>query len=587
MNRNIVFAELLVDELVRAGLTHVCISPGSRNTPLVLAFAQHPSLKVTSHLDERSAAFFALGIGMATGMPAAVLCTSGSALANYFPAVVEAHQSRVPMLILSADRPHELRNSGANQTVDQVKLYGDFAVWSVDMPLPEAQPSALFVRQLRTLAGRVIAVARGMAEGMRAGVVHLNVPFRPPLEATRVATDALEAPADAKPRAGAYTRTVVADTPIADAGQVEALVALIEANPRGVLVCGPDTRATRERDVFGPALQRLAARAGYPIFADGLSGLRLPGSISAADTLLNAASGVAPAFPAPDLVLRIGSVPTSKWLNQFLDQAAPETVIHLSSDGVWADDSHRVSHHFVTAHRAALLNAVAEMLQPRNMWTHTFADAQSAAVAALIEDDWFDAVAVHDVWRALPPEASLFVGNSLAVRHLDQFADPRPRPPSVFGNRGASGIDGNISTALGIGHARPDAPLTLIVGDVTLYHDMNGLLAIKRCNVPVTLVVLNNGGGGIFERLPVKQATDAEIFEQHFLTPHQLDMGHVAALYGLRHMVADTRLAFNVAYSNSLRSRESVLIEVRTQAEQDLRLRGAVMRRAMAQVSQV
>ena len=204
MNRNTLYAQILVDELVRAGLRQVCLSPGSRNTPLVLAFAQHPQIKVTSHLDERSAAFFALGMAIGLNAPVALLCTSGSAAANYFPAIVEAHQSRVPLIVLTADRPPELRHSGANQTIDQIKMYGGYALWSVDAALPEAAPTALSIRNLRTLAARAFAVANG--EQHRKGVVHVNLPFRPPLEPLAVTSDVTTVPTGALAREGVYVQ---------------------------------------------------------------------------------------------------------------------------------------------------------------------------------------------------------------------------------------------------------------------------------------------------------------------------------------------------------------------------------------------
>ncbi len=567
MNRNIRDAEILFEALAHAGLKHVCLSPGSRNTPLVFAAARQAGLIVTSHLDERSAAFFALGIGIATGVPAAVVCTSGSAAANYFPAIVEAHQARVPLLVLTADRPHELRHSGANQTMPQPSMYGQYALWSVDLPLPDAQPSALVTRNLRGTAARAVAIARGTG-AQRAGVVHINMPFRPPLEPTPVASDAVAA-------SGPFVSVPPSTMLLPDSTLIDQLAARINAVERGLIVCGPDS----PRGDFAAAVSALAARTGYPLLADGTSGLRfgVPGVIGAYDSFLNGAHGL----PAPDLVLRFGNVPTSKWLNQYLDQSAPPDVIHISGDGVWADDSHRVSQ-FVHADPAATARALLPQIHVHGgAWVQAFAAREAAtwrAVdAGLADGAWFDAVAVHDALSLAPDNAIAYAGNSLPVRHLDQFGRPGGKPLFAHANRGVSGIDGNVSTALGMGHALPHRRLLLIIGDITLYHDMNGLLAVQRCHVPVTIVLLNNNGGGIFQRLPVSMF-DPE-FTEHFVTRHSLDYAHVAALYGLNHTVAADRAAFQAAVRASFEANargESALIEVRTDAVVDLAARATL-----------
>jgi 2-succinyl-5-enolpyruvyl-6-hydroxy-3-cyclohexene-1-carboxylate synthase len=570
MNRNVRDASMLFDELARAGLRHVCLSPGSRNTPLVFAAARHAGLTVTSHLDERSAAFFALGIGVATGMPAALVCTSGSAAANYFPAIVEAHQARAPLIVITADRPHELRHSGANQTMKQPDLFGGYALWSVDLALPEAQPSPLVLRNLRATANRAVAVARG-SNGSRSGVVHINAPFRPPLEPTPVATDATDTAAAARDTLPHVTIAPDARL-VPEPATLHRIAALIDAHPRGLIVCGPDCA----RGGFAAAVVVLAERAGYPLLADGTSGVRfgVPGVIGGYDTFLNGAHGL----PAPELVLRFGNVPTSKWLNQYLDLSAPAHVVQIAHDGVWADDTHRLSD-FVHADPETVAQALSHAIggAPRDpAWLAGWRAKENATWAALDRGlgsgAWFDAIAVHDALALAPDDAAIYAGNSLPVRHLDQFGRPGAKRLFAHANRGVSGIDGNVSTALGIGHARRDKRLILLIGDITLYHDMNGLLAIRRCDVPVTIVLLNNNGGGIFQRLPVNQF-DPE-FTEHFVTPHDLDYAHVAALYGLRHVRPRTRAEFHAALNSSFAdASRSFLIEVQTDAKVDLAAR--------------
>ncbi|ABU60244.1 2-succinyl-5-enolpyruvyl-6-hydroxy-3-cyclohexene-1-carboxylic-acid synthase [Roseiflexus castenholzii] len=575
-NRNILYATTLVDELARAGLRHVCLAPGSRNTPLVLAFARHPAIRVFSHLDERSAAFFALGLALATDTPAAVVCTSGSAAANFFPAIVEAHQAGVPLLALTADRPHELRDSGANQTIDQVKMFGSFARWSVDVALPEAMPPPVALRNLRTLAARAMAIAGGEPRG----VVHLNLPFRPPLEPTPMPGDLTEPPAAAQPRddGAPYTCFLRSAPPAPPEAVIEPIAAVLEQHERGLIVCGPRCPG----GAFGALVSELSQRTGYPALVDGVSGVRFgyPGVIGGYETFLFGEH----AFPPPEVVLRFGAVLTSKWLNQYLDTAASPVVIHVRASGVWADDSHRVSH-FVVADEAAFIRALIPRLTERqSAWRQRFVEAEArvwAAVEAGIADEpYFDGGAVYDVIDLLPEGASLFVGNSLPVRHLDQFGKPGVRHICAFANRGASGIDGNISTALGIGAGRPDAPLAAIVGDITFYHDMNGLLAVRRCGVPATIVLLNNDGGGIFHRLPINRFEPE--FTDYFVTPHGLDFAHAAKMYGLEYVPVKDRTAFRSAFRASIDARAATLIELRTDARTDLVRRNALIQAARA-----
>ncbi len=573
-NRNVLYATTLVDELARAGLRHVCLAPGSRNTPLVLAFARHPAIRVSSHLDERSAAFFALGLALATDTPTAVVCTSGSAAANFFPAIVEAHQAEVPLLALTADRPHELRDSGANQTIDQVKMFGSFARWSVDVSLPEATPPPVVVRYLRTLAARAMAIAGGEPRG----VVHLNLPFRPPLEPTPVAGDMTEPPTAAQPRddGAPYTRIVKAAPSTPPEAIIEQIASIFERHERGLIVCGPRCPG----GAFGEMVSELSRRTGYPALVDGVSGVRFgyPGVIGGYEAFLSGEHG----FPPPEVVLRFGAVPTSKWLNQYLDAAAPPVVIHVRASGVWADDSHRVSH-FVAADEIAFIHALLPRLTERqSAWMQRFVEAETRVWAAVESgvagEPYFDGGAVYDVIDLLPDGASLFVGNSLPVRHLDQFGKPGVRRIHAFANRGASGIDGNISTALGIGAGRPDAPLTAIVGDITFYHDMNGLLAVRRCGVPATIVLLNNDGGGIFHRLPINRF-DPE-FTDYFVTPHGLDFAPAAKMYGLEYVQVRDREAFRSTFRASIDTRAATLIELRTDARIDLARRNALIQAA-------
>ncbi len=571
-NRNTLWAAVFVDEMARAGLRAVCFAPGSRHTPLVLAFARHEAITVYPHLDERSAAFFALGLALADGEPVALVSTSGTAGANFFPAIIEAHQSRVPLIVLTADRPHELRHSGANQTIDQVKLYGDYALWAVDAALPEADPPPAALRNLRTLAARAMAVAGGP----RRGVVHINFPFRKPLEPTPVPGDVTTVPAEARARedGAPYTR-FSAGSLRPDRQAVDRLAGQIMAHERGLIVCGPRCPG----EPFPELARTLARVVGYPLLADPLSGVRFGGedTLGGYDSFLGRTEGPA---DRPEVVIRFGNVPTSKALNAYLDRAALSHYVHVSGDGVWADDSHRISD-FVHADEKLLCRELLARECPERSsdWRGRFQALEAATWQAmdsvLADKPYFDGAVLADVVELIPPESTLFVGNSLPVRHLDQFGRPGGKRIHAFANRGASGIDGNTSAALGAGAAHPERPLVLVTGDITFYHDMNGLLAVQRCDIPITIVLLNNDGGGIFYRLPIRDH-DPE-FTDYFVAPHGLDFSHAARLYGLDYVRADDRESFRQAFRERVGGRTSCIIEVHTDARQDAQRREAAL----------
>ena len=524
MNPNAYFSDIFVDELARSGLRHVCIAPGSRNTPMTLAFAAHPNIKVHSLLDERCAAFFALGLAMATRQPVAVLCTSGSAAANFFPAIVEASMSQVPLIVLTADRPPELRHSGANQTMDQVKLFGCYPLWAVDMAVPEANASELAIRNLQAMAARAVAVADGLVKG----VVHINLPFRKPLEPTlqEAAQHAFES--DASPIKIARGRMMPTQA------DVTALALLIAQHERGIIVCGP--RCADEP--FPQAVLALSRLSGYPVLADPLSGLRfgydevigsyeatlnlaglsLPASSLVASVKTREVADVVDDADVVDIVIRFGAVPTSAVLCGWLSQCGAAHRIHITEHGVWADDDHRINWQLqadptatcqaISRDLAAFRGSQAE--QPaRSAWRESWRTLEHKSRTSLqqgLTNTWFDGTAVHELLEAIPQNARLFVGNSLAIRHVDEFGYTRNKPIQLFGSRGVSGIDGNVSTALGIAAADLSRPVVGLVGDVTLYHDMNGLLAMQRLGLHnATLVVINNNGGAIFHRIFIKK----------------------------------------------------------------------------------
>jgi 2-succinyl-5-enolpyruvyl-6-hydroxy-3-cyclohexene-1-carboxylate synthase len=599
MNPNLELALNFVEALAHTGVKEVVIAPGSRSTPLTLAFAQSSQIRMYMHLDERSAAFFALGLALANDRPVAVLCTSGSAAANFMPAVVEARMSAIPLLLLTADRPHELRGSGANQTIDQIKLYGDQVLLSVDMPILDKTPGGLgepagadgdredelVLRHVRSMAGRAVAVANGLPKGP----VHLNFPFRKPLEPQEGET--LSSLQDRLTSAGKGFARIERGRLEISAPQLANLAQRLSTHRRGLIVCGPRCPGGN----FPKLLSQLAKRVGYPILADPLSGLRFGSHLEGGlvvggyDTFL--ASGITDE-PNPEIVVRFGGVPTSAVLNQYLARIRPDVRIHIREDGVWADDDHRTDW-FLQVGETRLCEKLLESTTERrdrswlDGWMRIEQRTWKGVHAALIHSPGFDGAVVAQIAQKMPDGVRLFVGNSLPVRHLDRFGQPLHRNIAVYGNRGASGIDGNISTALGIAASDPERPLLAVVGDITFYHDMNGLLAIQKHQLNnITIVILNNNGGGIFHSLPVARFEPP--FQEAFLTPHGLKFEAAARLYGLNYRSIDLRTHLRTQSEKWTEQLEDCLqapnpgvIEIFSNSLDDLRYRKTVSEEAL------
>jgi len=591
-NRATLWGRTLVDELAKSGVTAAVVSPGSRSTPLTVALAEHDDIETYSVLDERSAAFFALGRGRRTGEPTALVCTSGTAAANYHPAVIEASQSRVPLLVLTADRPAELTDSGANQTVDQEKLYGDAVRWYET--LPEPAPQARRLRSLRVAADRAVA----KTTGSNPGPVHLNVPVAKPLEPTEEPGDVPDSLADEAPlavegRDGPFVRTSPGRLEPDDAAMAD-IAAALESADRGLVVAGPLNPGACDPGAVGELLDA----TGFPLLADPLSGLRY-GSLAAErpvfggyDSYLDAAG-----WPAPDVVLRIGASPTSKVLRQFLRDAGARQVV-VDPAGDWPEAEFTATD-YVEADPGAVVSALAERLDGRSVadsdqggnastaaWRRRFERAEAIhwdLVDEATDEGLFEGAVLSEVVAEAPDPATVFVSNSMPVRDCDRFGRPRRADLAVLGNRGASGIDGITSTALGAGSATDD-PLVLVTGDLAYYHDTNGLLSIARCGVDATIVLINNDGGGIFHILPI-EAFDPPFTEQ-FVTPHGLDFEHSADLYELSFRRATGVEDFAAAYRESLDRDGTQVIEVRTDGEASHRRRERLHDRVRERVAE-
>lgn len=557
-----------VDELLRQGVRDVCFAPGSRSTPLVLLFADHPKARLHRHIDERSAAFYALGIAKATRRAVALVCTSGTAAANFLPAVIEAYFSQTPLIVLTADRPPEARGVGSPQTIDQVKMYGDHVKWFAEMPLPHDG----LIHHARAQARRAYLSA---VEGP-AGPVHINFPFREPLlpEARPFVADDDDA---ASTRAGTES-----EKPPAVLGQarppldaVRPLADVLAKAQRGLIVCGP-----QEDPALARAVTRLAARLGFPVLADPLSQVRCgPHSkelvIDAYDAFLRD-PGFAAAH-APDLVLRFGAPPTSKALTLYLESHLKDgrSRLVLVDPFAWRDPSHR-AWQVVRADAVSTCEALEEALaqagsaalsEPlRQRWTETWQLANAAARQACTEtalkmDAFFEGSVFVHLAELLPEGAALFAGNSMPVRDLDTFFPVLDRPVRMMANRGANGIDGVVSSALGASAATDD-PLVLVIGDLSFLHDLGGLLAAKEHRGSATIVLVNNDGGGIFSFLP--QTSRPDQFEALFGTPTGVAYHPVAEMFGVRFETARDWDHFRTLVKTGLARAGVDIIEIKT-----------------------
>ena len=507
-----------VDSLVAHGVEHVCITPGSRSTPLTIAFAMQPAVRAWLHLDERASAFFALGLAKATGRPVALVCTSGTAAANYYPAVTEAHLSGVPLIVCTTDRPPRLRDVGAEQTMPQAAMFGATTRFAQDLPTPHG--ASFEAGFFATVAMRAVRESLGPYPGP----VHLNFPFEEPLIGAGAR----------RQRPAPSTHPIHTGTPGPLNADIEAALGVLKTAARPLIVAGPEV----PESAVGP-IATLAATLGAPLLADPLSGLRLGAHdrshvMAAYDAVLRdrRASGTC----APDAVVRFGGRPTSKALNGLLDDAR---AVHILCEpwGSWRVGSvamDQVLPGDPAASAAALADGLRGHARTEAGWFGGWSTRDQAAAAAMRHSAMepgplFEGRVFIELQEALAPGTTVVAGNSMPVRDLDSFTVPDAKPLRFISNRGANGIDGVNSTALGVAAARP-GPTVLVIGDLSFYHDLTGLWAAKRHQLDLTVILINNNGGGIFHYLP--QAAHEDIFETWFGTPGDIEFEHAVRLFG-------------------------------------------------------
>ncbi len=532
-NRSTALASALVEELARSGVKRAVICPGSRSTPVALALLREPAIETTSIVDERSAAFLALGAANATRRPVAVTCTSGTAAANLHPAVCEADEAGVPMILLTSDRPPELRGIGAGQTIDQINLYGPAARWFCEVGTHDADDAGLL--HMRATACRAVAAAAG---DPRPGPVHLNLSWRDPLGPEPREGDVTARSARALAGRGSDLPLTAIYRPSAAlrADEVQAIAADLAETERGLIVAG------RQSDpALGPALAALAAATGYPILAEPTSQARL--GPHARDNVVWAYDAIARARPAaldPELVLRFGDMPTSKALREWLDSLDGCAQLVVDPHGSWNEPTRKAGL-MLRAEPVALAAALTAELpeRPAGAWLGVWKRAGDAAARELAAElAGIGELTEPGLQAALGAACAdgdlVYTASSMPIRDQESFLASGPADVLFLSNRGANGIDGVVSSGIG-GAIASGRPAWIVLGDLALHHDSNGLAALRHADAPVRLVVPNNDGGGIFEFLPQAEQVEREEFEAVFGTPLGLDLAKLADLHGIEH----------------------------------------------------
>jgi 2-succinyl-5-enolpyruvyl-6-hydroxy-3-cyclohexene-1-carboxylate synthase len=533
------FAATFVDELAAQGVEYACVSPGSRSAPLAMALQRHPRIRVLMHIDERSGSFFGVGLAKSTGKPVVLLCTSGTAAAEFHAAVVEASYSRAPLIVLTADRPPELQGVGANQAIDQQRLYGTAVRWFVDPGAPVDMPGA--PRVWRRLAARAYAEAAG-------GPVHVNLPFREPL---------VPAPGHIPAALGSPGQSISAGRALPSPAQVASLAMALQRAQRPLVVAGE----MRDGDRLAPALQRM----GLPVLAEPTSQLRRAetgASVESYEALLRAGWSLQ---HGPDLVIRVGATPTSRALNRWLAAASAPTFL-IDPDRSWRDQD-QVATNVLACDAQPLLEALPPIDRSawRDQWVTAGKRATAAMAAAMVSTPLHEGHVVRALAGRLPEPGQVFIGSSMPIRAAESFWPQAKSQQRFFANRGASGIDGLVSSGLGLAAGRPEVPTVLFLGDLSLYHDMNGLWAMRRHGVKATLVVCDNDGGGVFNFLP--QAEHQDVFEELFATPLSLDISQIARLYGLVYSPVTDRSGLEPAIADALAAPTPTMVVVRFKRE--------------------
>jgi 2-succinyl-5-enolpyruvyl-6-hydroxy-3-cyclohexene-1-carboxylate synthase len=557
-NINYLWANLIVEELIRNGADTFFIAPGSRSSPLTLTVAKEKRATSITHFDERGLGFYALGFSSATKKPCVIITTSGTAVANLLPAVVEAAKKKLPLIILTADRPVELRQTGSHQTIDQVGIFGNYTRFFFDMPCPTTDINPAFV--LTTIDQ---AVAR--AKGNLSGPVHLNCPFRDPLTPIKISYDSsylrgLDAWGKSKTCYTVYPSTET----LTKEEEWPAIAQKLEQIRNGVIVIGKIGEHEQEK------VLQLADHLGWPVFPDITSGLRLgckdPWVISYFDQIL-----LTKLSKKIDGVIHLGGRITSKRWYEFVLKNNPAEYMMVLSHPLRNDPLHNVTTRIRdnVSHFCKHILFLTKKREP-SAWAESL-KKMNIAVNADIEDHFKKDISLSEIFaaraisRLIPEGHGLFLANSLPLREIDMFASAKGNRVVIGGNRGASGIDGTIASAVGFAEGL-GKPVTLLIGDLAFLHDLNSLALLKESKQPIHIVVLNNNGGGIFNFLPI--AEEKKEFEKYFALPHHVEFENVCDMFKIKYNNPKQKKDFESIYLKVLTLKESSVIEIQTKREQ-------------------
>lgn len=583
INRNYFWAETFIKELSSIGVKYACISPGSRNTALTLAVANNKKIKSFVHIDERCSAFFALGIAKASGTPVILLCTSGTATAELYPAIIEAYQQRVPLIICTADRPPELLNTGANQTINQNNLYKNHIRWFFDAGLPE--PIQRRIRHIKAIAKRAVYESLVRSKGP----VHLNFPFRKPFEpdefTDEVDSEVIKAAElvlpDKKDLYKENGKNIVSEKWFKEIADY-----LIKFK-KGLVIAGPENY----NESFHFNCEKLASILGYPVLADGASQLRF-GKHNKQNILFSFEGFLrSDSFSQkykPEIILQFGRTITSKALGLYFEKCSAIRFM-VNEYGDWFDPANRANAAFACK-PYLFCEKMIEYLHSKKInrssgsWIKTIKklDEKSLEVKnKVITNSGFpnECRIIEELVNILPDKSQLMISNSMPIRDFDYFAPVTKKNINVFNNRGASGIDGITSTALGLA-ALEKKPTILLTGDSAFYYDLNALLAAKKYKIPLIIVLINNNGGGIFEVLPISKY--GKVFKEYFVAPHNLDFSPFVKAFGGNYSLVKSWENFKIEFKKALNAKEFSVLEIKTNAADSLKLRQAYWNEANA-----
>jgi len=566
INRNILWSTVFFEQLAQLGVKHVCISPGSRSTPLTLAAVSNKKLNCIKIIDERSSAFFATGLARTSGKPVALICTSGTATAEYYPAIIEAYQQRIPLIVCTADRPPELFSRGANQTINQKNLYANHIRYFADPGLPSVKVKKL--ESLRKIAEKAFVVSAVNNKGP----VHINLPFEKPFEPEN-STDSLKA--DLKISYRAMKDLAIKDDP--SPASLSSVFSLMGKTARGIIIVGPD----QYNKEFPKLITEVSRKSGYPIFADGASQLRF-GKFSKQNILANfdallRSKEFLKTF-SPEIILHFGRTITSKGLEEFLEKSRAQKFM-INEFGDWFDPSGNAKHAiavkpFIFCTKFLRTGKVAHV-DERLLWQHQLRQADTLAETK--KQHHFSGAplslepnVIINLLSLLPEKANILLSNSLPIRDFDFFTSTSQKEITIYHNRGASGIDGIISTALGITYSSK-VPTYLVIGDLAFYYDLTSLLIAKQYKLPLTIIVVNNNGGGIFRFLPIAQ--HKEVFDEFFSMPTSLSFGKIVKEFGGNYSRIASPKKFRYSLQTTSERKNFSVIEIKTNSEESLKLR--------------